>query len=189
MSVTYEEFEAAELKKARAQQESWAADRRQAVEQQIRQMSEATEGEQQAKKAAFQAKRQAEKQAYTAKYAQNALQGAVTRRAWQKTLRELGLAGSGLSRAVEQKATAQTRAADRVITAEQQAAVDTLAGKLADTLATSKASQQESEAKLRAAVEKEIAQHESALIKAAKNRATSQYKAALAAVAKGVKTK
>lgn len=188
MSVRYEEFEAAELKKARDELKTYAAQRRGSVEEQIRQVAEAAAGERQAQRATAQAKKQAERQAYTAQYAQNALQGAVTRRAWQKTLSDMGLAQSGLSKAAGQKATAETRAADRAVTTEQQAAVDALMQKLAEGLANSKASQQENEAKLRAAVEKEIAQHETVLIKAAKTRATSQYKAALAAAAKGVAT-
>lgn len=189
MSVRYEEFEAAELKKAREQQAAYAADKRQQTEEQIRQLVAVSEGEQRAQKAAFQTKQRAEKQRYTAEYAQNALQGAVTRRSWQKKLSELGLTLSGLAGAAQRKADTQGRAADRVITAEQQVAVDALTQKLADALAASSASLQEQEAKLRAAAEKDILKHESALIKAARNRATSQYKSALAAEAKGVAVK
>lgn len=185
-SVTYEEFESAELKKAQQEQKAFAAARRQAVEEEIQNLSAAADTTNAARQAQT---RQSEREAtasFTAQYAKAGLQHAVTQKQWQQRLADLGLSDSGLTQTGRRVADGEKAAADADIRDEQQQKLASLAQGLAAWQAQQSAAQQESAAKLRAAAEKEIAQHETALYKAAKSRATSQYKAALSAAAKGV---
>lgn len=186
-SVTYEEFERAEMNKAKAEQDSFAAARRQAVEEEIRQLAAAAKTTETAKVAQTRQTRRQTAARFTEEYSKNALQHAVTRRQWQQRLAELGLHDSGLQKTGRRVADGEKAAADASTSGERQQELSALAQSLSTWQAQQEADQQEEAAKLRAAAEKEIAQNETALYKAAKTRATSQYKAALSAAAKGVK--
>lgn len=188
-TVTYEEFENAEIARANQQQEQFAKARRQAVEEEIRQLKQAVDVENVAKKKQARAEQQETTKTFTGEYAQNGLQHAVTQRQWQQRLSDLGLSDSGLRQTTRRRAAEQKAVADAAVSDEKRQQLEELTQSLSEWLAKQESARQEQAAKLRAAAEKEIAQNETALYKAAKSRATSQYKAALSAAAKGVNAK
>jgi hypothetical protein len=185
-TVTYEEFERAELAQAKKAQDDFAKARRQAVEEQIRQQREINTAERSAKVATVNTQTRAAAASFTADYQKNGLKQAVAKRQWNERLADLGLFRSGALKTATRRTAEQKAVADEAVSAEKQQKVDALAQSLSTWIQSQRTAEEESAAKLRAAAEKEIAQNDVKLQKEARARATNQYKAALSAAAKGV---
>lgn len=185
-TVTYEEFERAELAQAKQAQTAFEQARRAAVEEQIRQQRATNAAERSAKVAAVNTQKRATTASFTADYQKNGLKQAVAQRQWKERLADLGLFRSGAMTTATRRTAEQKAVADEAVSAEQQQRIDALAQSLAAWIEQQRAAEEASATKLRAAAEKEIAQNDVKLQKEARARATSQYKAALSAAAKGV---